>query len=44
MKQVSYPKKELRPISLTRALSKIVEDFVVSIYIKPAVKKVADPN
>ena len=44
MKRVSDPKKELRPISLTTALSKIAEDFVVSIYIKPALEKVADPN
>ena len=31
VKQVSDPKKELRPISLTPALSRIAEDFVVSI-------------
>ena len=44
VKQVSDPKKDFRPISLTPALSKIAEDFVVSTYIKPAVGKVADPN
>ena len=44
VKQVSDPKKELRPISLTPDLSKIAEDFVVSIYIKPAMEKVAIPN
>ena len=38
------PKKELRPISLTPALSKLAEDFIVSDFIKPAVEKVADPN
>ena len=35
------PKKELRPISLTPALSKLAEDFIVSDFIKPAVEKVA---
>ena len=44
VKQVSDPKKELRPISLTSALSKIAEDFVVSDYIKPALEEVVDPN
>jgi len=44
LKQVSDPKKELQPISLTPALSKIAEDFVVSIYIKLALEKVANPN
>ena len=31
VKQVLDPKKELRPISLTSAFSKIAEDFVVSL-------------
>ena len=44
VKQVLDPKKELRPISLTSAFSKIVEDFVVSDCIKPALKKVVDLN
>ena len=42
VKQVSDPKKELRPISLTSTLSKIAEDFVVTNYIKPAVIKSID--
>lgn len=29
---------------MTPAISKIAEDFVVSIYIKPVLEKVADPN
>ena len=44
VKQVSDPKKELRPISLTSALSKNAEDFVVLDYIKPALEDVDDPN
>ena len=38
VKQVTDPKKELRPISLTPALSKLAEDFIVSDFIKPAVE------
>ena len=44
VKQVSDPKKELRPISLPPALSEIAKDFVVFIYIKPALETMADPN
>jgi len=44
VKQVSDPKKELRPISLTPALSKITEDFIVSDYIKPALEEKVAPN
>ena len=44
VKQVSDPKKELRTISLTSALSKIAEDSVVSDYIKPAMEDVVNPN
>ena len=44
MKQVSNPKKELRPLSLTSAFSNIAEDFVVSDYTEPALKDVVDPN
>ena len=42
VKQVTDPKKELRPISLTSAVSKIAEDFVVSDYIRPALEKKVD--
>ena len=34
----------LRPISLTPALSKIAEDFVVDLYIAPAILSVIDPH
>ena len=44
VKQVSDPEKELRPIFLTLALSKIAEDFVVFDYIKLALEDVEDPN
>ena len=44
VKQASDPKKKLRPISLTSALSKIAEDFLVSDYIEPALEEVVDPN
>ena len=37
-------KKELHPISLTPALSKIAEDFIVSDYIKPALEQKVAPN
>ena len=37
VKQVKDLKKDLRPISLTPAISKIGEEFVVTDYIKPAV-------
>ena len=36
--------KDLRPISLTPAMSKIAEDIVVRDYVKPAIMKVLDPN
>ena len=36
VKQVHHPQKELRQISLTPALSKIAEHYVVTDYIKPA--------
>ena len=41
---MSDPKKELRPISLTSALSKITEDFIVSDYIKLALEEKVAPN
>ena len=44
MKQVTIPRKELRPISLTASLSKIAEEFVVLEYVKPAFEKIVDPN
>ena len=44
VKQVTIPKKELRPISLTASLSKIAEEFVVLEYVKPAFEKIVDPN
>ena len=44
VKQVSDRKEELRPISLTSALSKIAEYFVVSDSIKLALEKEVDPN
>ena len=40
LKSVSNVNKHLRPISLTPAISKIAEDFVVSIHVGPAVLKV----
>ena len=40
LKPVSNVNKHLRPISLTPAISKIAEDFVVSIHVGPAVLKV----
>ena len=36
--------KDIRPISLTPALSKLAEDFVVSKYIGPAVSEAIYPN
>ena len=44
MKQVHHPQKELRPISLTLALSKIAEDFAITDCIKLAIIKSVDPN
>ena len=36
--------KHLRPISLTPVLSKLTEDFVVDLYVKPAVLAKVDPR
>ncbi|XP_022785410.1 uncharacterized protein LOC111325784 [Stylophora pistillata] len=36
--------KHLRPISLTPAISKVAEDFVVLRYVSPAVLQIIDPN
>jgi hypothetical protein len=44
VKQVKYPKKEIRSISLAPSISKIAEEFVVTDYIKPAILKNLDPN
>jgi len=44
VKQVTYPKKELRPISLASTLSKISEDFIFSDYIRPALESLVDSN
>ena len=41
-KPVKAINKHLRPVSLTPALSKIVEEFIVANYISPAVLKVID--
>jgi len=44
VKQVLDLKKELCPISLTPALSKIAKDFIVSDYVKPALEEEVAPN
>ena len=43
-KPVSNISKNLRPISLIPALSKLAEDFVVEKHIAPAVLKIIDPS
>ena len=43
-KPVRDVNKHLRPISLTPIVSKLAEDYVVSIFVKPAVLKKIDPN
>jgi hypothetical protein len=43
-KPVREVNKDLRPISLTPILSKIAEDYVVNLFVKPAVLKKIDPN
>ena len=44
VKPVTTIAKHIRPISLTPALSKLAEDFVVSKYIGPAVLETIDSN
>ncbi|PFX13909.1 hypothetical protein AWC38_SpisGene21974 [Stylophora pistillata] len=44
VKSVEDINKPLRPISLTLALSKIVEDFLVGLHIGHAVMEVTDPD
>ena len=43
-KPVREVNKDLRPISVTPILSKIAEDYVVNLFVKPAVLKKIDPN
>ncbi|KXJ29197.1 RNA-directed DNA polymerase from mobile element jockey [Exaiptasia diaphana] len=43
-KPVVDPSKHLRPISLTPAISKIAEEFVVANHVGPAVLSIIDPN
>jgi len=43
-KPVKELKKDLRPISLTPCISKVAEDFVVTQYVKPAVRSVLDSS
>ena len=44
VKPVTIITKHIRPISLTPALSKLAEEFVVSKYIGLAVLELIDPN
>ena len=44
VKPVENVSKHLRSISLTPALSKVAEDFVVGLYVGPAVMEVIDPD
>ena len=37
-------KNQLRPISLTPSMSKIVKDFVIKFHTGPALLKVVDPD
>ena len=43
-KSVEDLSKHLRPISLTPAISKLAEDFVVSTHVGPAVLRIIDPD
>ena len=43
-KPVRNVNKDLRPISQTPIVSKIAEDYVVNLFVKPAVLKKLDPN
>ena len=43
-KPVTDVSKHLRPISLTPALSKVAEDFIVVTYIRPAILSIIDPD
>ena len=44
VKSVTDVSKHLRPISLTPALSKIAEEFIVAMYIGPAILSIIDPD
>ena len=44
LKPVTVITKHIRPISLTPALSKLAEDFIVRFYISPAGLEIIDPN
>ena len=43
-KPVTNVSKHLQPISLTSALSKVAEDFIVVTYISPAILSIIDPD
>ncbi len=43
-KPINDIKNQLRPISLTPAMSKIAEEFVIKFYIGPAILKAIDPD
>ena len=43
-KPVTDASKHLRPISLTSALSKVAEDYVIVTYISPAILSIIDPD
>ena len=43
-KPINDIKNQLRPISLTPAMSKIAEEFVIELYIGPAILKTIDPD
>ena len=43
-KPVRTLNNDLRPISLTPIVSKLAEELVVEQFIKPAIRKVVDPN
>ena len=44
LKPVININKDLRPISLTFVISKLVQHFVVALHFGPAVLEVIDPN
>ena len=43
-KPVKELKKDLRPISLTPCISRVIEGFIVHDYVKPAVMSVIDDS
>ena len=44
VKPVTAIAKHIRPVSLTSAMSKLAEDFVVRSYVGPAILNIIDPN